>query len=35
MVKGMGESNCNFNRKLNLNTDLLIAAQSIYQGDLY
>lgn len=28
----MGESNCNYNRKLNLNTDLLIAAQSIYQG---
>lgn len=30
-VKGMGESNCSLNRKLNLNKDLLLAAQSIYQ----
>lgn len=30
-VKAMGESNCTYNRKLNLNPDLLIAAQSIYQ----
>lgn len=30
-LKGMGESNCSLNRKLNLNKDLLISAQSIYQ----
>ena len=28
----MAESNCNYNRKFNLNKDLLIAAQSIYKG---
>ena len=31
-VKGMGESNCAFNRKLNLNKDLLMATQAIYKG---
>lgn len=30
----MGESNCNWKRKLNLNKDLMIAAQSIYQGKI-
>ena len=29
----MGESNCSWNRKFNLNTDLLISTQSIYQGN--
>jgi NADH dehydrogenase [ubiquinone] 1 alpha subcomplex assembly factor 5 len=31
-IKGMGESNCSYNRKLNLNTDLLMATQAIYKG---
>ena len=28
----MGESNCSWNRQLNLSKDLLISAQSIYKG---
>lgn len=32
----MGESNCAWNRKFNLNKDLLLATQSIYKGlDLF
>lgn len=31
-LKGMAENNASNNRKLNLNKDLLIAAQSIYKG---
>ena len=31
-LKGMGESNCTWQRKLNLNKDLLIATQAIYKG---
>jgi NADH dehydrogenase [ubiquinone] 1 alpha subcomplex assembly factor 5 len=34
-LKAMGESNCAWNRQLNLSTDLLIAAQSIYKGFKY
>lgn len=30
-IKGMGESNCSWNRKLNLDPDILISAQSIYK----
>lgn len=32
-LKGMGESNCSWKRKFNLNTDTLMATQSIYQGE--
>ncbi len=31
-LKAMGESNCTWNRQLNLSPDLLMAAQSIYKG---
>lgn len=31
-IKGMGESNCSWNRQLNLSPELLISAQSIYKG---
>jgi NADH dehydrogenase [ubiquinone] 1 alpha subcomplex assembly factor 5 len=31
-LKDMGESNCTWNRQLNLSPDLLLAAQSIYRG---
>lgn len=34
LLKGMGESNCSWNRKFNLNKELLMAAQSIYKGFL-
>ena len=30
----MGEGSCTWQRKLNLNKDLLMSAQAIYKGDL-
>lgn len=33
-LKGMGESNCAWNRKLNLNKEMLMSAQSIYKGKI-
>ncbi len=33
-LKDMGETNCTWNRQLNLSPDLLLAAQSIYKGNM-
>lgn len=33
-LKGMGESNCAWNRKFNLSKDLLMSAQTIYKGKM-